>query len=84
MVWSLCEAAMCVCGVGMQGNQKQGVLCIVWQVKGSSTCTDTLVRGLCEAAMCVGWGCRVIKNRVYCVAGSGQQHVHRHTGAELV
>jgi len=39
---------------------------------------------LCEAAMCVGWGCRVIKNRVYCVAGSGQQHVHRHTGAELV
>ena len=49
-----------------------------------STCTDTLVRSLCEAAMCVGWGCRVIKNRVYCVAGSGQQHVHRHTGAEHV
>ena len=50
LVRSLCEAA--VCGVGVQGNQKQGVLCIVWQVQGSSTCTDTLVRSLCEAAMC--------------------------------
>ena len=47
-----------MCGVGMQGNQKQGVLCIVWQVQGSSTCTDTLVRSLCEAAMFGGWGCR--------------------------
>jgi len=71
-----------VCGVGMQGNQKQGVLCGRFRAAARA---PTHWCGACVRLQCVcGVGVQGKEQGVNCVAGLTLQHLHRHTGAELV